>query len=379
MESLAADFAALATSPSLVEACDDDALRLILWKVSGERVRHIFESPRVTESNRVTAACTLLRLAPGCRSFAQIARSFVPEDKVGELKQMHMYLTLKGAFEASEELPWTADTVLHVSTMDVARYLAEEVTEVLRAGGAVPAWIGTRVGQLVLTGGIDKLRERIKRAPSKKGRVQFEELTAAYTLLIETKRESGLLFDAEDILRRRGFVKSRCNGMCAQLLRTLLNAEAVVTFRGTANRIAREKDQLSRVRAIEVDEFGASEASVEHALLDELLRKVLLPGVGGRAPPEGAPSGFFSQMLHVLKLKGIVKDKDAYRAWRSTIGAEHPIIAVRIDSSKGSRWLAIPGNAEKVAEETARKLAKAENEVPLTLTPFEGVRSNLRL
>ena len=57
MESLAANFAALATSPSLVEACDDDALRLILWKVSGERVRHIFESPRVTESNRVTAAC----------------------------------------------------------------------------------------------------------------------------------------------------------------------------------------------------------------------------------------------------------------------------------------------------------------------------------
>ena len=84
-------------------------------------------------------------------------------------------------------------------------------------------------------------------------------------------------------------------------------------------------------------------------------------------------------MLHVLKLKGIVKDKDAYRAWRATIGAEHPIIAVRIDSSKGSRWLAIPGNAEKVAEETARKLHKAENEVPLTLTPFEGVRSNLRL
>ena len=70
---------------------------------------------------------------------------------------------------------------------------------------------------------------------------------------------------------------------------------------------------------------------------------------------------------------------DAYRAWRSTIGAEHPIIAFRVDPSKGSRWLAIPGNAEKVAEETARKLEKAENEVPLTLTPFEGVRSNLRL
>ena len=34
---------------------------------------------------------------------------------------------------------------------------------------------------------------------------------------------------------------------------------------------------------------------------------------------------------------------------------------------------------EKVAEETARKLRKAENEAPLTLTPFEGVRSNLRL
>ena len=271
MESLAADFAALATSsPSLVETCDDDALRLILWKVSGERGK-----PKVGFIDD-DAACALLRLAPVCRSFAQIARSFVPEDKVAELKQMHMYLTLEGAFETSEELPWTAETVLHVSTMDVARYLAEEATAVLRAGGAVPAWIGTRVGQLVLTGGIDKLRERIKRAPSKKGRVQFEELTAAYTLLLETKRESGLLFDAEKVLRQH----SLCGrGMCGQLLRTLLNSRTTLHMCG--NLIAREKDQLSRLRALEVDEFGASEASVEHAILDELLRKALLRATDG--------------------------------------------------------------------------------------------------
>ena len=362
MESLAADFAALATSsPSLVETCDDDALRLILWKVSGERGK-----PKVGFIDD-DAACALLRLAPVCRGFAQIVRSFVPEDKQAELKQMQMLISLDEAFRASVEMPWTAETVLHVSTMDVARYLAEEATRSCETR-PLPAWLGTRVGQLLLSGGIDKLRERIKRAPSKKGRIEFEEITAAYTLLIETKRESGLLFDAEKALRRRGFVQSQCRGMCAQLLRTLLlNRTSVHTC---LNIVAREKDQLSRLRALEVDEFGASEASVEHALLDELLRKTLVTYID---------TSLFSQMLHVLKIKGIVKDKDAYRAWRSTIGAEHPLIAFHVDPSKGSRWLAIPGNAEKVAEETARKLRKAENEVPLTLTPFEGVRSNLRL
>jgi hypothetical protein len=364
MESLAADFAALATSsPSLVETCDDDSLRLILWIVSGERGK-----PKVGFIDGA-AACALLRLAPVCRGFSQIVRSYVPEDKQAELKQTHMHLTLQDAFQSSEELPWTAETVLHVSTMDVARYLAEEATEVLREHThfpvPVPAWLGTRVGRLLLSGGIDKLRERIKRAPSKKGRVQFEEITAAYTLLIETKREAGLLFDAEKVLR----LHSTCGrGMCAQLLHTLLISRNSLHMCG--NLIAREKDQLSRLRAIEVDEFGASEASVEHALLNALLRKALLRATDG---------GFFSGMLHVLKIKSLVKDKDAYRAWRSTIGAEHPLIAVHVDPSKGSRWLAIPGNAEKVAEETARKLEKAENEVPLTLTPFEGVRSNLRL
>ena len=102
-------------------------------------------------------------------------------------------------------------------------------------------------------------------------------------------------------------------------------------------------------------------------------------GQQGKALLRATDGGFFSGMLHVLKIKSLVKDKDAYRAWRSTIGAEHPLIAFRVDATKGSRWLAIPGNAEKVAEETARKLRKAENEAPLTLTPFEGVRSNLRL
>ena len=140
MESLAADFAALATSsPSLVESCDDDTLRLILWKVSGERGK-----PTVIEPS---TACALMRLAPVCRGFAQIVRSFVPEDKQAELKQTCMHLELHNSFNACEELPWTAETVLHVSTMDVARYLAEETTEVLRAGDAVPAWLGTRVGR----------------------------------------------------------------------------------------------------------------------------------------------------------------------------------------------------------------------------------------
>ena len=85
-------------------------------------------------------------------------------------------------------------------------------------------------------------QERIKRAPSKKGRVQFEELTAAYTLLLETKRESGLLFDAEKVLR----LHSTCGrGMCAQLLHTLLISRNSLHMCG--NLIAREKDQLANL------------------------------------------------------------------------------------------------------------------------------------
>ena len=341
MESLAADFAALATSsPSLVESCDEDTLRLILWKVSGERGK-----PTVIEPS---TACALMRLAPLCRGFAQIVRSFVPEDKQAELKQTCMHLELHNSFNACEELPWTAETVLHVSTMDVARYLAEETTEVLRAGDAVPAWLGTRVGRLLLSGGIDKLRERIKRAPSKKGRVQFEEITAAYTLLIETKREAGLLFDAEKVLRQH----SLCGrGMCGQLLRTLMNSRTTLHMCG--NLIAREKDQLSRVRALEVDEFGASEASVEHALLDELLRKALLRATDG---------GFFSGMLHVLKLK-VGSSRTRTRTAR---GARRSARSTRSSPSASTRRRARAGSRSRATRRRWPRRRRASSGRPRT-------------
>ena len=94
----------------------------------------------------------------------------------------------------------------------------------------------------------------------------------------------------------------------------------------------------------------------------ELLREAL---DGGRE------RGFFREALRALKRHAVVKNSATFAEWRSTtLAADHPLIAFRPDpATKGSRWLAVPGNKEKAAAATARKLESAEGEVPHTIVP----------
>ena len=371
MDALAAQLSGLATSPppSLVEALDDDALRAIFSSCAGlPAVGFTTASP--------AAAVKLMRLAPVCRGFAQMAHVLVPKDVATEAKLQQMTLHLVGFFDLKDVAPWTAEMVVddgYASMMEIAGWMAVNIDE---------SWAQTnRIGRLLLNdregcGGLEKVRKRIKMAPSNKGAVGRDELAAAYASLLETKE----FFNAVRVLRRGGFVTAGCAGLLsAAVLRTVLKVavkhvslmfadtrddvgNAAGRTSAAAPIISRMEGQLSAVRAVDVDELGVSEATVERALLDELLREAL---DGGRE------RGFFREALRALKRHAVVKNSATFAEWRSTtLAADHPLIAFRPDpATKGSRWLAVPGNKEKAAAATARKLESAEGEVPHTIVP----------
>ena len=308
MDALAAQLSGLATSPpSLVEALDDDALRAIFSSCAGlPAVGFATASP--------AAAVKLMRLAPVCRGFAQMAHVLVPKDVATEAKLQQMTLHLVGFFDLKDVAPWTAEMVVddgYASMMEIAGWMAVNIDE---------SWAQTnRIGRLLLNdregcGGLEKVRKRIKMAPSKKG-------AAAYASLLETKE----FFNAVRVLRRGGFVTAGCAGLLsAAVLRTVLKVavkhvslmfadtrddvgNAAGRTSAAAPIISRMEGQLSAVRAVDVDELGVSEAAVERALLDELLREAL---DGGRE------RGFFREALRALKRHAVVKNSATFAEWR---------------------------------------------------------------
>ena len=142
--------------------------------ILGQSLRAIFAScaglPAVGFATASPAAAVkLMRLAPVCRGFAQMAHVLVPKDVATEAKLQQMTLHLVGFFDLKDVAPWTAEMVVddgYASMMEIAGWMAVNIDE---------SWAQTnRIGRLLLNdregcGGLEKVRKRIKMAPSTKG------------------------------------------------------------------------------------------------------------------------------------------------------------------------------------------------------------------
>ena len=278
-----------------------------------------------------------MRLAPVCRGFAQMAHVLVPKDVATEAKLQQMTLHLVGFFDLKDVAPWTAEMVVddgYASMMEIAGWMAVNIDE---------SWAQTnRIGRLLLNdregcGGLEKVRKRIKMAPSNKGAVGRDELAAAYASLLETKE----FFNAVRVLRRGGFVTAGCDRL----------------GRRPAHRPqGRRQARLAHVRRHPRRRWQAAAASaaarhLTHggpALRRARCRRRRAPrrrGDGRARPPRraaaealdgGRERGFFREALRALKRHAVVKNSATFAGGATTLAADYLLIVFRPDpATKG--------------------------------------------